>query len=232
MLLVGLAACAGHDALDYAWDDRRVLCSESVDDWHDDLNWGRIEDQLKQAADEKVAVMFHAHIPGLTIQAATLERILSTAEAYGLTTLTFRDLVPTTAPTGALVLAFDDNAPDEWFSIRDLLLQHHARVTFFVTRFAQWTPLGHDELQMLAADGHDIEAHTVNHIHGPAYVVAHGIDAYIADEVLPSLQILVDAGYPAPTTLAYPWGERTDEIDSAVLAHVAKVRTTAGPCPW
>ena len=105
-------------------------------------------------------------------------------------------------------------------------------MTFFVTRYTEMSPLEHAELAMLAADGHDLEPHTVHHIHGPAYVAANGIDAYLTDEVLPSFQVLIDAGYPAPTTMAYPWGERTDEIDKAVLQHVAKVRTTPGPCPW
>ena len=43
-----LAGCHMDDRLSYAWDDRRVLCSEAVDDMTQSLNWGRVEDEMAQ----------------------------------------------------------------------------------------------------------------------------------------------------------------------------------------
>src|SRR5207249_4999198 len=106
---------------------------------------------------------------------------------------------------GGLALAFDDNAPDAWVTMRDALAAHGARVTFFVSRWSEMTAPQHAEIVELARDGHDIEPHTVNHLHGPDYVAQHGMDAYLNDEVLPSFQVLVDAGFPPPRAFAYPF---------------------------
>jgi peptidoglycan/xylan/chitin deacetylase (PgdA/CDA1 family) len=87
------------------------------------------------------------------------------------------------------------------------------------------------ELFELAAEGHDIQAHGVDHLSAPEYVATHGLEAYLRDEALPSVDALIADGFPA-SVFAYPRGERNDEIDRALLEHVDLVRTTAGPCPW
>jgi peptidoglycan/xylan/chitin deacetylase (PgdA/CDA1 family) len=84
---------------------------------------------------------------------------------------------------------------------------------------------------MLAQAGHDLEPHSVNHLIAPDYVHAHSIDDYLNDEVLPSIQIMVDAGYH-PTTFAFPGGATTAPITDAVLQHIDRVRTTPAPCPY
>ena len=58
-----------------------------------------------------------------------------------------------------------------------------------------------------------------------------GVDAYIAEEVLPSITILQDAGYQ-PTAFAYPFGRNTEAADDAVLELVDKVRISPSPCPY
>lgn len=232
VVVIALAGCGrGIDHIAYDWDDRRVLCSAPFDDLTGSaLDWNSVETHLADAESGQWAVIYHAHTPGVTIKPETIDELLSRAEAHGLAPVTFRELVPS-AHRGAIAIAFDDNAPDQWFSIRDLLASHGAHVTFFVSRYTQMTPLGHQELQMLGADGHDIEPHTVNHLHAPDYVAQHGIDAYLADEVLPSFQVLEDAGFPPASAFAYPFGDHTPEIDTAMLPYVAKVRTTPGQCP-
>jgi hypothetical protein len=233
-VIIALVAGCGdnlNDALDYPWDDRNVLCSEPIDDYQQALNWDAIEHRMDLAAEQNWVFIVHAHIPTMTVSLATLERVLTEAENRGLAFFTFRELVPGT-PHGGLALAFDDNSPDQWMLARDTLNAHGAHVTFFLARFTEMTPLGHQEISILAGDGHDMEPHTVNHLHAPDYVAQHGIDAYLADEVLPSFQVLVDAGFPAPAAFAYPFGDHTPEIDTAVLQHVGSVRTTPGQCPW
>jgi hypothetical protein len=238
LVALALAGCGdtilprASDYLAYNWDDRRVLCSDAVDDLVNLVNWPFVEDQLKIAHDRGWVTILHAHIPGTTVSRGALERVLSLANLHELELLTFRDLVPTAPRHGGLALAFDDNSPDQWMTIRDLLAAHHAHVTFFISRWQDMTPIQHQELGILAEDGHDLEPHTVNHLHAPDYVAQHGLDAYIADEVLPSFQVLVDAGFPPASAFAYPFGDHTPAIDAAVLQHVAKVRTTPGQCPW
>jgi hypothetical protein len=221
----------GAFALSYDWDGRPVVCSQPIDDMTTPENWPRIEDELRLARDYQWVAIMHAHIVGQTIQRATLERVLNIAEENGLDFLTFRDLAEDKMRRAGLALAFDDNAPDAWVTMREALNAHGARVTFFVARWNEMTAPQHAEIVELAHDGHDIEPHTVNHLHGPDYVAQNGMDAYLNDEVLPSFQVLVDAGFQPAHAFAYPFGEHTAEMDAALLQVVDRVRTTPGECP-
>ncbi len=235
--LVLVAACTttktshAPDYLGYAWDDRRVLCSDAIDDLDKPVNWPFIDDQLKAAHEHGWVVLLHAHIPGTTVSTDALTHVLDKADAEQLAYYTFRDLVPG-GKGGGLALSFDDNSPDAWMTVRALLAQHHAHVTFFVSRWQDMTPANHTEIGVLHSDGHDIEPHTVDHPHALDYIAANGMDAYINDEVLPSFQVLTDAGFPAASAFAYPFGEHDAALDDRMLEIVAKVRTTPGECPW
>lgn len=111
------------------------------------------------------------------------------------------------------------------------------RATFFITRYAQFSATGKAKLAELFADGHAIEAHAVDHRNAYDYVERWGLAAYLADEALPSITALRDDGYPV-SLYAYPFGARTDELDAALLGHVAAVRSivyafepSTDPCP-
>lgn len=238
LALLVIAACGTSkpakqaDYLAYDWDARRVLCSDAVDDLVDTVNWPFIDKQLALAGERGWALLLHAHTPGVTISADALEHVLSTADANGLAYATFRELDENGPHAAALALSFDDNAPDQWTSIRDTLKAHGAHVTFFVSRWQDMTPAQHQEILVLHQDGHDIEPHTVDHPHALDYVRQYGLDAYLDDEVLPSFDVLTAAGLPAASAFAYPFGEHDGTLDTLVLQHVAKVRTTPGECPW
>src|SRR5262245_49799183 len=106
--IVVLAACTEtheRDYLSYAWDDRDVLCSDAIDDLAKPVSWPFIERQLKQAGDEKWALMLHAHTPGVTVSTDAIERVLDDADADGLDYVTFSQLVPG-EHRAALALAF------------------------------------------------------------------------------------------------------------------------------
>jgi peptidoglycan/xylan/chitin deacetylase (PgdA/CDA1 family) len=89
------------------------------------------------------------------------------------------------------------------------------------------------QIAQLAADGHDIESHTVNHLHADSYVAEHGLDAYLADEVAPSFDILRAAGY-TPSSFAFPFGAADERTYRAVLElpGVERVRLSLGSCPY
>lgn len=227
-----LAACSADfdDALYFRWDDRRVLCSQVIDDRNYLVDMHRLVDRMDQAVLHHAVYNIYAHVPGLTIDVAMIDRLLARAERRHLSFVTYRDMLDVSAPRPGLALSFDDDAVDAWLSIRDVLQSHHARVTFFVTRYAMMTPEHRAGVKQLAEDGHDIEAHGVSHLDAPDYVAAHGIDAYLSDEALPSISVLEADGYPV-STFAYPFGARSAQTDQALLEHVALVRATAGTCP-
>ncbi len=229
-VLALVAGCHDSAYLAYTWDDRRVVCSDAIDDLTGDAPWALVEDELEMARDAKRVALFHAHKPGVTISIAGIERVLALVERDHLDYVTYRELVPG-PPRGGIALAFDDNAVEEWLSIRDLLAAHGARVTFFLSRYSLLTDDEHAGIAQLAADGHDLEPHSVLHLHAKAYVRDHGVDGYVADEALPSMQVLHDIGYE-PTTYAYPFGEHTAGTDDALLEQVGKLRVSPGECPY
>jgi Polysaccharide deacetylase len=226
------SGCRDEHWLTYPWDDRKIICSDSVDDLTQEAPWYLVADEMDLAQRTNSVLTLHAHTPGDSISVAGIEHLLAMAEEYHLAFLTYRELDPGAPPRAGLALAFDDNGIDAWFSVRDLLLAHHAHVTFFVTRWYSRTDGERAELRTLFDDGNDVEPHTTNHLHAPAYVRNHGLDAYITDELLPSIDGLTEAGYPPPNTFAYPFGETTDEINDAVLAIVPRVRVSPGSCPY
>jgi hypothetical protein len=236
LVLLLVAAC-GTDAMPaqpsdvyYRWDDRRVLCSVPIDDLTGVARNGSAEEsRVKKASDEGWVTFAHAHIPGQTVSREALEQLFSLADQYHLDYVTFSELTGHDK-RAALAFAFDDWSVDEWLSIRDILNEHHAKVTFFV---AKWQTLTADELAGIAqlhADGHDIEPHSVHHVHALDFTEQHGTMDYVLHEVVPSIQAVRDAGY-TPTSYAYPFGEHDAEIDGMVLQYIDRVRTTPGECP-
>jgi hypothetical protein len=231
---IALAITGCHDAdwATFTWDDRPILCSQSVDDRTQDVPWQWLDEQMGLAAMQKRVLLLHAHSPGQSISLRGIERVLTMARQHGLPLLTYRELDPAAKARAGLALGFDDNAIDRWFGIRELLDARHARVTFFVSRWDSRTATERQELATLAQDGHDVEPHSVGHLHVSEYVRDHGVDGYVAEEMLPSMDALVGAGYDVPTIYAYPFGERPDTLDAAVLEHVPRVRVSPGDCPY
>jgi peptidoglycan/xylan/chitin deacetylase (PgdA/CDA1 family) len=229
---MALAGCHDEHWLTYPWDDRGVLCSQPVDDLTLSVPWDLVEDQMAVAEHTGAVLLLHAHTPGTTVSTATIERVLRMAEDHHLAFLTFRELDPAAPPRAGLAFAFDDNAIDAWFDVRELLAAHDAHVTFFVTRWSTRSDGERAELWQLAGAGHDVEPHSVEHLNAPDYVRDHGLAAYLADEFQPSIDGLEAAGYPPPTAYAYPFGRDTAELDKAILKIVPHVRISPGVCPY
>lgn len=241
LVFLALAAC-GTDAVDesqapappsdvyYRWDGRRVLCSVPIDDLTGVArNWTAEESRLREASKQGWITFAHAHIPGETVSRDALEKMFALADKYHLDYVTFGEM-ESAHPQGALAFAFDDWSVEQWLSIRDILHEHHAKVTFFVGKWQELTPDELSGIATLAADGNDIEPHSVNHVHALDYVAQNGVADYVLHEVVPSIDAVNNAGYHA-TAYAYPFGEHDDAIDAAVLQVIPRVRTTPGECP-
>jgi hypothetical protein len=231
-LLVAGALSACHQPIDavdggfYPWDARLVHCGISVDSSTANSD-ASILGGLDRARDRGEVLELYGHGPGVTIPLARIEAVLAAARDRGLAFYTYEELAHgVAAPTGGLALGFDDNAVEAWMSARELFSRYGAHVTFFVSRYATITDAERAMIHQLAGDGHAIEAHTVHHPDGPAYVERYGLDAYLTDEVLPSIDRLRADGYPV-AAFAYPFGARTTETDAAILPHVAILRSTA-----
>ncbi len=226
-LLLLLASCGdnlttGHLAPYFGWGDQQQVGAMSLDTV-DATTDGALLATLPRSRHPDGVVMLYAHSPGETVSVDVLEAVLAEAQREHLPMLTYAELAAGGAPRSGISLSFDDNPVAAWFSLRDLLASYGAHVSFFVTEYDQLTATDREQLHTLYADGHSIEAHGVHHVDGPSYVAEHGLDAYLADEVVPSIDILRADGF-APVAFAHPGGARTDAIDAAILDHVRLVR--------
>jgi peptidoglycan/xylan/chitin deacetylase (PgdA/CDA1 family) len=228
---LAIAACHDDPWLTYPWDDRKILCSQAFDDMREKMPWTKIEREMEVAETTSSVLLLHAHKPGETVSVAAIERVLTMADQRHLEFLTFRELEPGATPRPGIAIAFDDSSIDEWFTLRDQLANHGAHVTFFVAGWQAASDAQRAKLRTLADDGDDIEPHSVNHLYPLRYVEEHGVDAYISDEVVPSIQALIDSGYPPGVVYAYPFGHTSDELNDAVLKVVPRVRVSPRSCP-
>jgi hypothetical protein len=147
-----------------------------------------------------------------------------------MTFATYTDLAAGEVP-GSLALSFDDHDIEGWTLLREKFLHYGARVTFFVSEYGSLTDIEKGELLQLQADGNDIEYHSTHHQNAEDYAAAHGVDAYIQDDILPGLQAMRADGW-APTIFAYPFGARTAATDKALEPLFTHIRAIHYTCPY
>lgn len=236
LALVGPLACdftplSQTDSTYYDWDGQKVLCAAGLDP-ESGNSLDSVMGGLERAARQGEVLLLFAHTPGVTVPLDRLEAVLARARDLGLDFITARDIATGDgSPRAGLALCFDDSGVDQWYGARPLLDRYGARVTFFVTRFDRLSQNQRDELHALAGDGHDIEAHGLRHLVAPDYVEEFGLQAYLDDEALPSIELLRQDGFD-PVAYAYPFGARTGEIDRAMLRHVQLLRSVTFTAPY
>jgi hypothetical protein len=203
-----------------------VLCSKGSDRDH---QWK--VDQLHKSIDfaksEGIVLQTYGHAPSADnsgIDIAEVSAWFDYAYEHHVPMVTFTEIANGYDAAG-WSFSIDDLEVDTWWSWRDALKAHHAKLTFFVTRYADFTPEQKQKLRDLAADGHDIQAHGKQHLAATLAVEKTGFDAYYADEVKPSVDVLLADGYH-PIAFAYPYGMHTPDIDAKMLPHFTLLRTT------
>jgi hypothetical protein len=207
--------------------DVGLVCGLSIDASGDKA--GDLELGLDEARRRGAIVQLYGHSPGGTVSVARIEALLAATAERGMEFVTYRDMSEGTAAGSSLALSFDDDFIDGWHALRPVFDRYGARVTFFVTRFPGLDADRRARLHELAADGHAIEYHGTEHRPAERYVAEHGLDAYLADEIEPGLVAMRADGF-TPVAFAYPHGERSDELDAALLDHFAIVRGIASRC--
>lgn len=214
-----------------------MLCAVGIDERRNDI--ASIESGLDRARDDGLVVQLYGHVPGGTLPLATLEATLAGARDRGLASFTYRDFANGRPAEAGLALSLDDDAIEAWTSVAPMLDTYGVRATFFVTRFHRFTAAQRALLHQLADAGHDIEAHSVDHLRAPEYAEAHGLAAYVAGEVSPGVAALRADGHD-PVAFAYPFGSRTGELDRVLLDDFAVLRSVtfqrdgllvSDPCP-
>lgn len=224
------------DGAFYDGDRRTVHCGVNLDT-KANVSLESVDTGLDRARDRGEVVELYAHHPGVTVPIDKLAHVLAGARDRGLQFFTYADFARGSDALPGLALSFDDTSVDAWVALRPLLQDYHARVTFFVSRYRNLSDEQHASLRLLAADGHDIEPHSVQHLRAPDYVDNYGIDAYLRNELDPSIEVLQRDGFEVHA-FAYPFGARTGELDDAIAKRVPVIRSVAfsytvvqSPCP-
>jgi hypothetical protein len=199
----------------------RVQCSKGLDRGHE---WKHqvLHASLETARDRGVVLHTYAHAPTLDLDEYLVD--FDWAAHNGVPLVTFAQLAAGYAGPG-WAFTVDDDEVDIWYSWRERLRVHHARFTFFVSDYEGMTEPQKQKLRELASDGHDVEAHSKAHENAVDYVAAHGVEAYVHDEVQPSKDALVSDGYSV-VAFAYPYGAHTAVIDDVLLREFKLLRTT------
>ncbi|MBA3461297.1 MAG: polysaccharide deacetylase family protein [Deltaproteobacteria bacterium] len=215
---------------------RRVHCAVNLDT-KTDLSLETIDAALDRARDRGEIVELYAHSPGRTVKPEVIEHVLAGAAERGLAPVTYADFANGEARAPGLALSFDDSSVRAWSDTLPLFARYGARVTFFISRYEIFYDEEKALVTGLAAAGHDIEPHSVNHENAPEYVEKHGLGAYLRDDVWPSIDALEADGHPVHA-FAYPFGARTTEIDDAIRQRVPVLRSVefsysgiVSPCP-
>jgi Polysaccharide deacetylase len=243
---VGAVAAAGCrsslddvDAIFFDGDGRKVHCAMNLDKaTGSESSNANVFAGLDRARDTGEIIELFAHRPGVTVDWDDLEAVIAGAEARQLRFVSYAEMLDGATGPG-IALSFDDAGITSWYQGREMFRRHGARATFFVTRYAAWNDEWRQMLRDLASDGHSVEPHGRFHFDSPQYVEEHGVQAFLDDEVLPSIESLREDGY-TPTTYAYPFGARTPETDRAILRYLPRLRSltysfdgpgVSQPCP-
>jgi len=126
---------------------------------------------------------------------------------------------------GKICLTFDDARYDEWLPLMPLFRKYHAHATFFFDKTIDIAAL--DAMKKLAAEGHSIGLHTVNHLDAVPAIPERGVDAYVQSEIRPQLDACAGAGLEI-RNFAYPNNVRSEKTDALLSAKCGFRRFRAG----
>lgn len=246
LLAVMLFACqqkriADTDGAYFAWDGQTVLCGVGLDDeYGNDID--NIREGMRSAIDRDAVLLFFGHKPGPEMPIGRIEAILDYADELGMGVFTFDDLAADPPPVGeraGVALTFDDAHVKGWYEMTEVFEQRGVLATFFVTRFDRIGAASHRMLAEMADAGHTIGSHSFRHLRAADYVEEHGLQAYMDEEVWPSVNAMEAEGFEV-RFFAYPFGQRTSELDRELLRHMTLIRSInftwpipglSDPCP-
>jgi hypothetical protein len=232
--LVGAGAGCGAPTLDemdnvYSHGaERPVVCAMNIDD-KNQIGEAELGQALDRARGDGTILHVYAHRPGDTLDVRSLEELLAGAVSRGLPFVTYRELL-VGVTGGGLALSFDDHNLEAWTATEPLFARYDARVTLFISSYHVFLDSERTMLRALEAEGHDIEYHSTHHDDARSYTADHGIQAYLDEDIAPDLEAMRADGYD-PKVFAYPFGDRTDATDAALLAVFPLLRASHAMCP-
>lgn len=127
---------------------------------------------------------------------------------------------------GGVVLTFDDAYVDEWFQADSVLKKYKWKGTFCTCRIDSIGAPQQAKLLQLQKEGHEIAGHGYHHYNAVDFVASHGMEAYLKEEIDPMLVSMKKRSLKV-CSFAYPYGERSDALDSALYPKFSIIRGRA-----
>lgn len=125
-----------------------------------------------------------------------------------------------------VILSFDDAYVDEWFDADQALKKYDWKATFCVCRIDSIGAPQLGKLHTMQKEGHEIAGHGYHHYNAVKFVASNGIDDYMKQEINPMNASMKRLAFKV-TSFAYPYGERSKELDAAVAPAFKIVRGRA-----
>nr|WP_294784761.1 polysaccharide deacetylase family protein [uncultured Flavobacterium sp.] len=125
-----------------------------------------------------------------------------------------------------VILSFDDAYVDEWAEADAALKKYGWRATFNVCRIDSIGAPEIKKLLQMQSAGHEIAGHGYHHYNAVKFVKQNGIQAYMDQEIYPMIASMKKKSFKV-TSFAYPYGERSDELDKALSKEFKIIRGRA-----
>ena len=131
--------------------------------------------------------------------------------------------------TPGIVLTFDDDRVDNWYTYLPVLDSAGVKVTFYISKYNRFTPDQKNKLGIIKSHGHEIAFHSTNHYNMEDYVYKqkHTIDELMRCEIEAGLKLMNKDGF-YPTTFAYPYGAHNGLFDKTLMRYFKSVRALNG----
>lgn len=124
-----------------------------------------------------------------------------------------------------VILSFDDDYVDEWYTVNSILEPYNWKATFFVSKFNQLSSDKILKLKELKNYGHEIGGHGLNHLNAVSFISANGTDAYLNQEINPMINAMNENNLSL-NSFAYPFGSRNTTTDAILLNKFQILRGT------
>jgi len=131
-----------------------------------------------------------------------------------------------TKPQAGVVITFDDAYVNEWFEADQILKKYNWKATFNVCRIDSIGEPQQMKLHQLQNENHEIAGHGYHHYNAIKYVAKNGINQYLKKEIDPMMISMKKKGFHV-TSFAYPYGERSNELDKALEKKFTIIRGRA-----
>lgn len=125
-----------------------------------------------------------------------------------------------------VILSFDDAYVDEWAEADDALRKYGWKATFNVCRIDSIGKPEIKKLLQMQKEGHEIAGHGYHHYNAVKFVQQNGIEAYMQQEIEPMIASMKKKSFKV-TSFAYPYGERSEELDRALSSKFKIIRGRA-----